>query len=475
MKLLRAVCASTLVAVLALVWTACSSSSSGGAAAPDASTDAPSQDASADQHVGADAGSGADADAASSLPDAATDVGAEGEEGPPPCMVDGGTTYLGDAVEISIGSDIACAIRQGGKVVCWGQEAAAAFHELAFPAEAGAVVAKDLVVSARTVCVLDSESAVWCAGSNYRGQLGNGTPADSAEHTTPTQVVDAQGHAISAVKLGGGFDFTCALTAQGTVLCWGTDTTGQLGQDSGTLDEAGSAYSSVALPVPGISFPGGALGPNGFGEFECASGAGGVACWGGNDVGQCVEDVTPSASNFDVAAPLSEAGAALPVQWVSVGEDHACALDATGQVYCWGTNDEYERGTTAATGIVPNQVPGLADAGVTGLACGRSWTCVVDSARHARCFGIPGGYGYLGNGMKTGPATADPVTVVDVDGGGALSGVARIYAGGATSCALLVGSCGASGPGSVVCWGYGPDVGGSALSSNGIPEPVLLP
>jgi hypothetical protein len=69
---------------------------------------------------------------------------------------------------------------------------------------------------------------------------------------------------------------------------------------------------------------------------------------------------------------------------------------------------------------------------------------------------------------------SDPVTVVGVDGGGALYPVARVYTNG-IGCAILVGSCGPGGPGPVVCWGYGSDLGGVSNTTTGVPQPVLLP
>jgi hypothetical protein len=172
---------------------------------------------------------------------------------------------------------------------------------------------------------------------------------------------------------------------------------------------------------------------------------------------------------------LAEAGAALPLQGMSLGEYGGCALDSAGQVYCWGDNGTLERGTTASVGVAPNHVTALADAGVAQVVKGRGWTCVLDSTSHVRCFGAGGSLGYLGGGPSEPTFTADPVTVVDVDGGGALASVARIYGGAAITCAILTGSCGPTGPGPVVCWGYGNDVGGNGTPPLGTPAPVLLP
>jgi alpha-tubulin suppressor-like RCC1 family protein len=384
-------------------------------------------------------------------------------------MVDASTTLLSDAVEVSIGGDLACALRQGGQVVCWGTASSLVPKVWAFPADAGAVQATHILVAGTTACVTDSLGFVWCAGSHIHGQLGNGTPPDTNTHLTPTRVVDGTGTPIHAVGLGGGFDFVCAVSPQSSVLCWGADDSLQLGQDSGM-----GAYSSVALPVPGLSVPDGSIYESALGEFACSSAASAITCWGANGSGQCLLPESTSAFNPAVARSLAEAGASIPARKLSLGDVHACALDGAGQVYCWGYGTDGERGITSPVGIGPNLVPGLVDAGVTSLACGRGWTCVVDSAAHVRCFGTSASYGTLGDG-KPNTTSADPVTVVDLDGGGALAAVDRIYSGGPITCAVLATGCGPGGPGPVVCWGYGPDVGGSTTASTGIPQPVRLP
>jgi alpha-tubulin suppressor-like RCC1 family protein len=278
------------------------------------------------------------------------------------------------------------------------------------------------------------------------------------------------------VKLGGGFDFGCALTATGSVLCWGDNDSKQLGQDAGVFDDAGSRYSNVALEVPGLSFPGGSILSSNLGEFECAQSASGIACWGDNSSGECLQSLAlPTGFDTNVAGVLAEAGAALPVRSMALGEIHACALDGAGQVYCWGYGADGERGIPGYPPLAPNLVPGLVDAGVKQVACGRGWTCVLDAQSQVRCFGVGGAYGYLGNGPGEPVSAPDPVTVVDIDGGGALSSVARVYAGGTSTCAILTGSCGAAGPGPVVCWGYVPDLGAASVPEAGIPVPVLLP
>lgn len=104
-----------------------------------------------------------------------------------------------------------------------------------------------------------------------------------------------------------------------------------------------------------------------------------------------------------LAAPLR----AQPARWtqVSVGDDHACALDARGRAYCWGNNHSAQLGarTPERCGIVgesghrscyptaSDSLPLLAAGGtpLVHVSAGRYVTCGVDAEGRALCWGQP--------------------------------------------------------------------------------------
>jgi alpha-tubulin suppressor-like RCC1 family protein len=69
------------------------------------------------------------------------------------------------------------------------------------------------------------DGTVRCWGSNASGQLGNGTTTDSTSPITVSMITNA-----IAISAGGAH--TCALLSDGTVACWGFNFSGQLGSGS---------------------------------------------------------------------------------------------------------------------------------------------------------------------------------------------------------------------------------------------------
>ena len=181
-----------------------------------------------------------------------------------------------------------------------------------------------------------------CWGTNYTGQLGDGTMGGFA--MTP-QFVHGMTNAVKAIT--GGF-FTCAIVSDSTVQCWGRNQDGQLGNGDSTTD--------VPLPAPVQG-----LGPvadfAAGGYHACAIMSDRtVKCWGRNVRGQVGDGTTDS----PVVQPHAVGGLS-NVASLSLGTYHSCALLQDRTVQCWGQNDY---GQIGAQGVVFSATP-VAVSGIT--------------------------------------------------------------------------------------------------------------
>ncbi len=194
-----------------------------------------------------------------------------------------------------------------------------------------------------------------------------------------------------AIDLVAGDRHFCARMNDGTVRCWGDDTRGALGVDAGTPGE-----SSIVGSVTGLA---GVTQLSAGGATTCAVlEDGGVRCWGANDKGQLGLDV--SAPMFDDEPHPTPAPVALPstAKRVDVGPASACALLASGEVWCWGDNGHEQLARETATAI---GAPGRADLGelqVTRTAAGMHTAFAVTDSGDLVSWGALLGYfeGVLG-------------------------------------------------------------------------------
>ena len=110
------------------------------------------------------------------------------------------------------------------------------------------------------------------------------------------------------------------------IMCWGSNTWGQLG-DNTTIRKLVPTYvSETATDNVSVS-PGG--------RHTCSlTSAGRVKCWGFNSWGALGDG-----TNTDSTTPVTVPGLQLGVIAVSAGRYHTCAIAQTGQAACWGSND----------------------------------------------------------------------------------------------------------------------------------------
>ena len=221
----------------------------------------------------------------------------------------------------------------------------------------------------------------------------------------PVKVILGEGKTFLHLKISSGEFYSCALNSSGNVLCWGYGQFGQLGNN--TTDNS--------------SFPVQVVGPDTTGSDGSGDGV----------LGNIVQ--------------------------ISTGGEHACALNSSGNVLCWGNAGSGRLGNNATeNSSFPVQVVGPDTnnnnsgddvlGNIVQISAGGSYTCALNSSGNVLCWG-DGIHGKLGNDSTS--HKRYPVFVVQSDGSTThLSGVVQLSAGAGHTCALTSAE-------TVLCWGYG--------------------
>lgn len=228
---------------------------------------------------------------------------------------------------------------------------------------------------------LRNNGTVWAWGSNWYGQLGDGT---NTQRTTPVQVPGLTG--ITAIATGG--RHTVALKNDGTVWAWGGG--GQLG-DGTTTDR------NTPAQVPGLT----GVAAIAAGEMHTVAlkNDGTVWAWGRNSYGQLGDGT--NGDPLDHATPIQVVGLNNIIN-ISAGYGHSVALKHDGTVWAWGQNWYGQLGDGTST---PNQystspvmVPGMT--GVTAIAAGVWHTVALKNDGTVWAWGLNSS-GELGDGTTT--------------------------------------------------------------------------
>ena len=251
-------------------------------------------------------------------------------------------------------------------------------------------------------CALRRDGTVVCWGWNQFGQLGNGTIVNSA---TPVVVSGLSG--IQSISAGGGH--TCALAISGVVSCWGQGSYGQLGRGTTADQTTPQAIASLPASVRQIS--------SGEAHTCAVLATGATYCWGENTYGQLGDGTS---TNRLTPTLIAGSNSALVV----AGSAHTCALAAgSSLLFCWGSNP---RGQLGDGTTINRLAPAYSSAfgAVQSVAVGEEHTCVITTTGGVQCVGL-NSTGQLGNGTTTNATS--PTTV------SGLSMAAELRTGSATT------------------------------------------
>jgi alpha-tubulin suppressor-like RCC1 family protein len=259
-----------------------------------------------------------------------------------------------------------------------------------------------------------SNGTVMTWGTSNYGELGNGLTGKGSEalaysSTVPILVPGLSG--VTAIAAGGADDV--ALLNNGTLMAWGENKNGQLG-DGTTVEKPTPTPVKGLAGVKAVAIGGVA---NQGGHMLALLNSGTVMAIGDGRHGQLGDGVAA-----DSPVPVQVKGLG-NVTSVAASPSHSLAVLADGTVRAWGANADGELGvasgpqtcpTAEPCSTLPIPVPGLAN--VTGVAASFRTSFAI-SAGHVFSWGF-NEQGQLGIGSTTG--TSRPTQVPG------LSGVVRL-------------------------------------------------
>lgn len=183
---------------------------------------------------------------------------------------------------------------------------------------------------------LTSKGTVLAWGLNKYGQLGDGT---TKNRRTPVQVKLPKGTKVTAISTG--CYHSLAITSTGKLYAWGYNSRGQLGD--GTTK---NRHTPVQVKLPSgdkASIVAGGC------DYSLASTTDGLFGWGQNDEGQLGNDSTTSTATPVLVPLLFRGPGPGTITSLFAGCDHSTALFSKGGVLAWGNNNAGQLGTGTTT------------------------------------------------------------------------------------------------------------------------------
>lgn len=285
---------------------------------------------------------------------------------------------------VATGGAHTCGLLQDGDVLCWGWNkygqvgngVGGNARDVLMPSPIITLLeVNSVAVGATHMCAGTANSMVQCWGDNSIGQLGTGVFADVASLTAPQKV----SLIVAGLATTVGANHSCALLSSTELACWGSNEYGQIGNGfSGSI-------SNTAVP----NFVSGLIGVSNFasgGNSNCAIVSGEVYCWGDNQYAQLGQ---PTVGVGDIRVTPTKVPLLADIREVTLGKNHACALSATGLVYCWGRNNQSQLGGfEGEIADSPMLVQALSD--VVQIRAGDDHTCAVTAQSELYCWGSNG-------------------------------------------------------------------------------------
>ncbi|MBK8256113.1 MAG: hypothetical protein IPK82_26020 [Polyangiaceae bacterium] len=329
------------------------------------------------------------------------------------------------------GRDNTCALKNSGKLYCWGQNSnlqtsktGGGFVNAPFLVETAAGAADsdwDSISTGLASCAVKIGGALYCWGRNAEGELGDGTTTQSA---APKQVM--AGTNFKLVRVG--YYQVCGITTAGALHCWGRNQTAQIQAGS-----AGRILSPVQVgtDTDWVDIAAGL-------PHTCGiKGDGHIHCWGARVFGNTGD------GQFGYVTEPTQVGSADGYTLLSAFGEDTCVKDKNAKLTCFGNGELGQMGTgSTQSEQSPLLIPGAP--AVSDIAPGRQHTCIVTQAGGLQCTGSNS------NGaLATGNTTNSTLYQNIASAGKPWAGLnwKAVASGELHSCAIATDN-------SLWCWGY---------------------
>ncbi|MBA3846689.1 MAG: hypothetical protein H0X45_08600, partial [Planctomycetes bacterium] len=346
---------------------------------------------------------------------------------------DGGTTNrsapvlvtgIGPVCAIAAGADhgdFSVALRTDGSVVAWGANDDEEIGNPSAPSlpspnphSASPLVVSNTSGNVSLTCraigagdhhglAVKQDGSVVAWGSDGDGQLGNG--AATGDQEVPVTVTSlANVLAVAGGGGGGGAGFSLALRADGSVWAWGRGWSGELGNGLGTSSDVPVQVSVIGniIAIAAGSFHAMALRSDGT-----------VWCWGTNGNGALGDNTTVNRFS-PVQVRVTATTFLTGIKAISGGAYHSVAAGSDGSIWTWGANYSYALGdlSTGRTVAASIAIPGL----ISCVDAGYNDNMIVLADGAGYGWGN-NGYYHLGNtstGQSADPLLTDPTWLPQV-------------------------------------------------------------
>jgi alpha-tubulin suppressor-like RCC1 family protein len=273
---------------------------------------------------------------------------------------------------LALGGSHSCALDSLGKVYCWGKNSSgqvgngsARRFTLTVSPSPVRLTAMNITVNGERSCAIDMNSRVLCWGANSSGELGIG---NTVLQVSPIFVETTQ----QFIRVTAGVDHTCGLSVAKETYCWGANSFHQIGTNAGT-----ELHPRLLESSPQFEFI------DAGSDFTCGlTATGSVYCWGSN-AGQVLG---LSADIRSQARPVLISSDSV-FHTLSAGAHHACGLTRGGRAYCWGSNAFGQLGTGMpdVQSNAPTVVAGNHQ--FLQISAGSAHSCALDAQWVAWCWG----------------------------------------------------------------------------------------